>query len=100
MVSTAGWGSAMTWPVQLQDVQQGGEVVGVAGRGTMMRCMQLGGVWWCGPCSWEGGSNRVHVARRGVATWRVQLQGAWRAEAATLEKHKHNKSQLVKKHAP
>ena len=64
----AGWGPAMTWPVR-----QGGEVVGVAGRGMVKSRMQLGGAQRHGPCSWEGGGNGVHATGRGVATWRVQL---------------------------
>src|SRR5216683_7947817 len=76
--------------------ERGSEVMGVARRGTAKRHVQLGGAQWHGPCGWEGCGDGVHVAGRGVATWCVQLRGAWRAGAATLEKHKHNKSQLVK----
>ena len=51
----------------------GGEVAGVAGRGTAKSRMQLGGAWRRGPCSWEGGGDGVHATGRGVATWRVRL---------------------------
>ena len=57
------------WPVRLRDTQRGGEVAGVAGRGTTKRRVQLGGAQWCGPCGWEGCGDVACAVVRGMASW-------------------------------